>query len=67
MVRTMKEVIEDKANIKLRAAEDITTLMLRHAAFLQTRFSVGRDGKTPFQKHHKDHTSQLLLFGSAVH
>ena len=69
MVRTMKEVIviEDKAKIKLSATEDIATWMIRHAAFLQTRFSVGKDGKTPFKRgHHKDYTSQLLPFGSAV-
>ena len=45
MVRTMKEAIEDKAKVKLSATEDITTWMIRHAAFLQTRFLVGRDGK----------------------
>ena len=67
MVSTMKEVIEDKAKTKLSATEDITTLMIRHAAFMQTRCSVGRDGKTPFKRrHHKDFTSQLLPFGSAV-
>ena len=61
----MKEVIEDKAKTKLSATESITTWMIRHAAFLQTRFSVGKDGKTPFKRrHHKDYTSQLLPFGS---
>ena len=41
--------------------------MIRHAAFFQTRFSVGKDGKTPFKRqHHKKYTSQLLPFGSAV-
>ena len=40
MVRTMKEVIEDKAQTKLSATESITSWMVRHAAFLQTRFSV---------------------------
>ena len=67
MVRTMKEVIEDKAKIKPSATEDITAWMIRHAAFLQTRFSVGEDGKAAFKRgHHKDYTSQLLPFGSAV-
>ena len=67
MVRTMKEVIEDKAKIKLSATEDITAWMIRHAAFLQTRFSVGKDGKTAFKRgHHKDYASHLLPFGSAV-
>ena len=50
MVRTMKEEIEDKAKIKLSATADITTSMIRHAAFMQTRFSVGMDGKTPFKR-----------------
>ena len=67
MVRTMKEVIEDKAHTRLSATDSITSWMIRHAAFLQTRFPVGKDGKTPFKRrHHKDYTSQLLPFGSAV-
>ena len=67
MVRTMKEAIEDKAQTRLSATDSITSLMIRHAAFLQTLFSVGKDGKTPFKKgHRKDYTSQLLPFGSAV-
>ena len=40
MVRTMKEVIEDKAHTRLSATDNITSWMIRHAAFLQTRFSV---------------------------
>ena len=48
-VRTMKEVIEDKSHTRLSATDNIiTSWMIRHAAFLQTRFSVG---------HHKDYTS----------
>ena len=67
MVRTMKEVIEDKAHTRLSATDNITSWMIRHAAFLQTRFSIGNDGKTPFKRrHHKDSTSQLPPFGSAV-
>ena len=67
MVRTMKEVVEDNAQTILSATDSIASWMIRHAAFLQTRFSVGKDGKTPFKRrHHKDYTSQLLPFGSAV-
>ena len=67
MVRTMKEVIEDKAQTRLSATDSITGWMIRHAASLQTRFSVGKVGNTPFKRrHHKDYTSQLLPFGSAV-
>ena len=67
MVRTMKEVIEDKAQTRLSATDSIASWMIRLAAFLQTRFSVGKDGKTPFKRrHHKEYTSQLLPFGSAV-
>ena len=66
-VRTMKEVSEDKAQTRLSATDSITSWMIRHAAFLQTRFSVGKDGNTPFKRrHHKEYTSQLLPFGSAV-
>ena len=34
MVRTMREVIEDKAQTRLSATDSITTWMIRHAAFL---------------------------------
>ena len=67
MVRTIKEVIEDKAHTRLSATDNITSWMIRHPAFLQTHFSVGKNCKTPFKRrHHKDYTSQLLPFGSAV-
>ena len=67
MVRTMKEVIEDRAKIKFSANEDITAWMIRHSAFLQTRFSVGKDRKTAFKRDHlQDYASHLLPFGSAV-
>ena len=60
-------MIEEKAKTKLSATEGDTTWMIRHAAFLQKRFSVGNDGKTPFKRrHHKDYTSQLLPLGSIV-
>ena len=66
-VRTMKEVSEDKAQTRLSATDSITSWMIRHAAFLQTRFSVEKDGKTPFKRrHHKEYTSQLLPLRSAV-
>ena len=63
MVRTMKEVIEDKAHTRLSATDSITSWMIRHAAFLQTRFSVGKDGKTPFKRRHPNfyHSDQLLM------
>ena len=67
MVRTMKEVIEEKAKTKLSATKSITTWIIRHTAFLQTRFFVGKDGKTPVKRRHlKVYTNQLLPFGSAV-
>ena len=68
MVRTMKEVIEDKAQTRLSATESITTWIIRHTAVLQSRFA-GRKGcvNTTFKRrHHKDYTRQLLPFGSAV-
>ena len=66
-VRTMKEVSEDKAQTRLSATDSITSWMIRHAAFLQTRFSVEKNGKTPFKRrHHKEYTSQLLPLRSAV-
>ena len=50
----MKEEIE----VELCAVEDITTRFRRHAASLQTRFSVGKDGQTPFKRrHHEDYAS----------
>ena len=59
----MKEVIEDKAHTRLSATDNITSWMIRHAAFLQTRFSVGKDGKTPLKRRHHEgyHSDQLLM------
>ena len=59
--------MKTKAHTRLSGTDNITSWMIRHAAFLQTRFSVGKDGKTPFKRrHHKDYTSQPLPFGSLV-
>ena len=67
MVRTLKEVIEDKVQTRLNATDSIAIWMIRHATFLQRRFSVGKERKKTFKRrHHKEYASQILPFGSAV-
>ena len=67
MIRTVKEAIEDKAQIRLSATDGIASWTSRRAAFLQTRFSVGKDGKTTLKRRHqKEYTSQLLPFESLL-
>ena len=46
----MTEVIEDKAKTKLSATEDITSWMIRHAAFLQTRRTVKHNSRDDITK-----------------
>ena len=67
MVRTMKEVIESKCGVKLRSDGPLITWMIRHASWLVTRFSVGEDGRTAFQRQHNvPYSGKVLAFGSKV-
>ena len=49
-VRVLKEQVEQCANIELEAASALTAWMVRWAAMLYSRYAVGRDGLTPFER-----------------
>ena len=68
MVRTLKKVIEDKAHTRLSATDNITSWMIRHAAFLRTLSSVERTAKhysrddiTKITRANFYHSDQLLM------
>ena len=49
-VRVFKEQVEDNAQIKLDCAEVLTTWMVRWAAMAQSRYLVGKDGLTAYER-----------------
>ena len=48
--RVLKEQLEDKANTKLQPGDAITAWMIRWAAMLYSRYAVGKDGRTPYER-----------------
>ncbi len=50
MIRTYVDSIEEKAKVKLEGSDAIMTWIVRHAAAMITRFQVGTDGKTPYER-----------------
>ena len=49
-VKAMKSQIEEKADITIEAKDIITQWMIRWAAMLPSRFLVGKDGKTVYER-----------------
>ena len=49
-VKVMKSQIEDKADITIEGKDIITQWMIRWAAMLPSRFLVGKDGKTAYER-----------------
>ena len=50
MIRTMRSALEDKWGVKLSIGHPVWTWMVEYAAFLLTRFEVGKDGKTAYER-----------------
>ena len=48
--RVLKEQVEDKAKIKLKPDDNIVQWMVRWAAFICSRYVVGKDGKTGYER-----------------
>ena len=46
MIRTMRSALEDKWGVKLGIGHPVWSWMVEYAAFLLTRFEVGKDGRT---------------------
>ena len=49
-VRVFKEQVEDKAKIEVNTAENLMLWMIRWAAMTCSRYLVGKDGMTPFER-----------------
>ena len=50
MIRAILSDLESKLSIKIDASHSILTWIARHAAFLLTRFRIGDDGKSAYQR-----------------
>ena len=48
--RVLKEQLEHKAKLKIASADVLTTWMIRWGAMLCSRYAVGRDGATPYER-----------------
>ena len=49
-IRALKSSTEEKLRVKLRDTDPLLAWIPRHAAFLVSRFRVGEDGKTPYER-----------------
>ena len=65
--RVLKEQLEDKAGMTLRPGDIIVLWMIRWAAMSASRFLMGKDGKTPYERR-RGRRCQLpvLPFGEKV-
>ena len=48
--RVLKAQVEDKAEVKLECDDEITLWMVRWAAMLCSRYLVGKDGRTAYER-----------------
>ncbi len=65
--RVLKEQIEDKAKINLECQDNITLWMIRWAAMLCSRFLVGKDGRTGYERRkRRTCTVPVVSFGEKI-
>ena len=65
--RVLKEQIEHKANLKLACTDVIVLWMIRWAAMLCSRYAVGKDGRTPYERRRGRRCKiPALMFGEKV-
>ena len=50
MIRTMRSALEEKWGVKLGVEHPIWAWLAEYAGFLWTRFQVGRDGRTAYER-----------------
>ena len=50
VIRTIREAIEEKWDVKVDVAHSVSPWIAEQAGFLTTRFEVGRDGKTAYER-----------------
>ena len=67
MTRVLKEQIEEKANIQIECGDSITPWMIRWAAMLVSRYMVGKDGRTAYERRRGRRCRlKLATFGEKV-
>ena len=68
LVRTIKFGLEEHIQKKISAHHPIFAWIVEHAADLQTKFQVGVDGMTPYQRlKGKPFQGEILEFGCRIH
>ena len=50
MVRTMRSALEDKWGMKMSVEHPIWAWLIEHSAFVWSRYHVGKDGKTAYER-----------------
>ena len=67
IVRTMRSSLERKLNISIVPAAPIVPWMVRHGAFVTTRYTVRPSGRTPYEElYMTQYTSPVLMFAESV-
>ena len=67
-VRTMKDALEKRYCQEVDSRSPILHWLVRHAASLITRYHVGKDGRTPYERWKgKQRRKELAEFGECVH
>ena len=67
-IRCLKDVVEHRYKTKLSIRHPLMAWMVSHAAHLIGRFSVGKDGRTPFElARGKPYRRKLIPFGETCH
>ena len=65
--RVLKEQLEDKAKVNIMCDSTITQLMVRWAAMTVSRFLVGKDGRTGYERRRgRRCTLGVVPFGEIV-
>ena len=63
----MKDQLEVKANVELEGKDNITQWLVRWGAMVPSRFLIGKDGKTPFERRRGRRCNiQTEIFGEKV-
>lgn len=66
-VRVLKDQVEEKASIKLECAEVLTAWMVRWAAMVCSRYLVGKDGLTAYERRRgRKCKTPVVAFGEKV-
>ena len=67
-IRTLRDALEDRIKLKLNADDCVIPWLIQNAGEIISNFSVGPDGKVPFQRvRGRKMRRELVEFGEMVH